>query len=118
MKEQGRCCGGGGSVEGAAKGCIDRVGLSLAISDSRISAQGLMSRASKPGSESDTRAGMMHRSNIHASPRRRRRRSLVHSGAALNIEEGARSRVAPAGAADSVLSTVSGPQVQLRTPIL
>ena len=46
-----------------------------------------MSRASKPGSESDTRAGMMHRSNIHASPRRRRRRSLVHLDAALNIEE-------------------------------
>lgn len=51
---------------------------SLAISDSGISAQGLMSRASKPGSESDTRAGMMHRSNIHASSLRQR--LLLHYG--------------------------------------
>lgn len=38
------------------------IGRPLAISDSEISAEGLMSRASKPGSANDTTlAGMMHR---------------------------------------------------------
>lgn len=41
------------------------IGRPLAISDSEINAEGLMSRASKPGSANDTTlAGMMHRSEI------------------------------------------------------
>lgn len=51
----------------AASGqCASIATRPLAISDSRISAQGLMSRASNPGSVNDT-TRVMHRSNIHAS---------------------------------------------------
>lgn len=66
----------------------------LAISDSGINAEGLMSRASKPGSANDTPAGMMHRWNIHASVGARR--TLLFVGIALNIEA-ARSRRGPRG---------------------